>query len=290
MQVCTIVCGNTASIASGKPFSPSQQMMNASATPRFLSSVITFSQNFAPSVVSIHMPQHFLLALEADAQRQVHVLVLHLPLLADLQHDRVQVDHRPDRIQRPACHFVTSSTTASVTAEISDGEISVPYSSDSAPGSRAPSSRARTSTGSCRRTRRSAAGASSPAAARTSRPIARHLDRDLPCSVISVFGARSVARVPPSAPFRLAGLVAQVLGQLALRALAPPAPGQLLQQPLRARSGPRASRTPPAARPIAPCGSSASWCPFLSGKRLPPSTARRLHEIRYRPTSLRGLL
>src|SRR5664279_4286670 len=40
MQVCTIVCGNTALIASGKPFRPSTTAMSTSSTPRFFSSFI----------------------------------------------------------------------------------------------------------------------------------------------------------------------------------------------------------------------------------------------------------
>jgi hypothetical protein len=50
MQVCTIVAGNTASIASGNPLSPSTQAIRMSLTPRCLSSERTCIQNFAPSV------------------------------------------------------------------------------------------------------------------------------------------------------------------------------------------------------------------------------------------------
>jgi len=46
---CTQACGKTASIASGKPFSPSTQQTKTSWTPRCLSSVSTASQNLAPS-------------------------------------------------------------------------------------------------------------------------------------------------------------------------------------------------------------------------------------------------
>ena len=49
MQVWTWACGNTAVIASGKPFRPSTTAMSTSSTPRFLSSVMTLSQNFAPA-------------------------------------------------------------------------------------------------------------------------------------------------------------------------------------------------------------------------------------------------
>ena len=45
-----------ASMASGKSFRPSTTAIRMSPTPRFLSSFITLSQNFAPSVFSIHKP------------------------------------------------------------------------------------------------------------------------------------------------------------------------------------------------------------------------------------------
>jgi hypothetical protein len=48
MHVCTVVCGNAASIASARPFSPSTTAMRMSLTPRLRSSLKTFSQNFAP--------------------------------------------------------------------------------------------------------------------------------------------------------------------------------------------------------------------------------------------------
>lgn len=56
MHSCTVVCGNTASIASGNPFSPSTQAMKMSCTPRLRSSVTTCSQNLAPSVWASHTP------------------------------------------------------------------------------------------------------------------------------------------------------------------------------------------------------------------------------------------
>src|SRR3954452_4395093 len=53
MQVWTMASGKTAVIASGKPFRPSTTAISTSSTPRFLSSVMTRSQNLAPSVCSI---------------------------------------------------------------------------------------------------------------------------------------------------------------------------------------------------------------------------------------------
>ncbi len=57
MQVCTTVYGNAAVMASGKPFRPSTTAIRMSAIPRFLSSFITRSENFAPSTCSIQSPR-----------------------------------------------------------------------------------------------------------------------------------------------------------------------------------------------------------------------------------------
>ena len=56
MQVCTVVSGQVASIASGSPLSPSQQAIRTSRTPRFDSSAQTQAQNFAPSVFCTQIP------------------------------------------------------------------------------------------------------------------------------------------------------------------------------------------------------------------------------------------
>src|SRR4051812_44552642 len=45
MQVCTVACGKTAVIASGKPFRPSTTATSTSSTPRFFSSFMMRSQN-----------------------------------------------------------------------------------------------------------------------------------------------------------------------------------------------------------------------------------------------------
>ena len=50
--------GQVVSIASGRPFKPSQTTMHTSPVPRFLISVRTCSQNFAPSPpVPIQIPR-----------------------------------------------------------------------------------------------------------------------------------------------------------------------------------------------------------------------------------------
>jgi hypothetical protein len=57
IQVWTTARGNTEVMASGKPLSPSTTAIKMSWVPRLRSSVITRSQNFAPSVCSIQSPR-----------------------------------------------------------------------------------------------------------------------------------------------------------------------------------------------------------------------------------------
>src|SRR5262245_17916743 len=45
-------------------------------------------------------PEHFLLALDVDAEREIDVLVLHHALVADLHHHRVEVNDRAPRLER----------------------------------------------------------------------------------------------------------------------------------------------------------------------------------------------
>src|ERR1700712_1752402 len=57
-HVCTMVSGHVVVTASGRPFRPSHTTMQTSWTPRFLISVSTDSQNFAPSPPSpAHSPR-----------------------------------------------------------------------------------------------------------------------------------------------------------------------------------------------------------------------------------------
>ena len=72
-----------------------------SPTPRVLSSFITLSQNLAPLDLLDPEPQHLLLALAGDRQRQVDRLVPDQSLVADLDPERVEEHNRIDRIQRP---------------------------------------------------------------------------------------------------------------------------------------------------------------------------------------------
>src|SRR4051794_29221780 len=95
MQVWTVASGKTAVIASGKPFRPSITAISTSSTPRFLSSLMTRSQNLAPSVCSIHSG-----AIGPNPERHVHGLVADQGLLADLHPQRVKEDQRVDRLER----------------------------------------------------------------------------------------------------------------------------------------------------------------------------------------------
>lgn len=49
MHAWVIACGHTVAIASGRPFRPSQTTRHTSAVPRFLISLSTRIQYFAPS-------------------------------------------------------------------------------------------------------------------------------------------------------------------------------------------------------------------------------------------------
>src|SRR5437588_5380822 len=70
MQVCTNVLGNTASMASGKPFKPYVQITNASFIPRFFRFISTDIQYLAPSLPFAHSPNTDLNEAEAaDASR-----------------------------------------------------------------------------------------------------------------------------------------------------------------------------------------------------------------------------
>lgn len=100
MQVWTMVCGNTAAIASGKPLRPSTTAIRTPPTPRVLSS---FPE---PELGALGLldPQaeHLLFALAVEGQCDIDGLVAHQPLVADLDPQRVEENHRIHRIERPA--------------------------------------------------------------------------------------------------------------------------------------------------------------------------------------------
>ena len=101
MQACTVASCQTVVTDSGRPLSPSQTTMQTSSTPRFLISVRTPSQNFAPfRAVAGPQPEDVAFAVDADPNRDIDGSVGDLPV-ADLHHDRVDEDHRIDPVQRP---------------------------------------------------------------------------------------------------------------------------------------------------------------------------------------------
>jgi hypothetical protein len=81
--------GKTASIASRKPFRPSTTAIRMSPTPRFLSTFITLSQNFAPSVFSIHNIRRYATATRTRRRRSTRKRCRHvrqLPPANSLNH------------------------------------------------------------------------------------------------------------------------------------------------------------------------------------------------------------
>src|SRR6266487_7081669 len=109
MHVWTVVFGKIASIASGRPVSPSTQASRRSWTPRCLSSLRTCIQDFAPSASWNHMPSTSRSPSTVTAEREVAGAPLHRPSLTDLQHQRIQEDDRVDVVERallPLAHVV----------------------------------------------------------------------------------------------------------------------------------------------------------------------------------------
>ena len=101
MHCCTTVSSHTVVIASGRPLSPSQTAMHTSATPRFFSSVSTLQPELrALAAVAGPQPQDVAFPGHGDPDGHVDRFVPDLPV-ADLDHDRVDEDHRVDRVQRP---------------------------------------------------------------------------------------------------------------------------------------------------------------------------------------------
>src|SRR5215510_5568778 len=100
MHNCTSVLGKTVSMASGKPLSPSTQAMKMSCTPRFFSSVITCSQNLAPSVCATHKPRTSFKPLSFTPNRHIDRFVAHVRSIANFELQRIQIDKGVDFFQR----------------------------------------------------------------------------------------------------------------------------------------------------------------------------------------------
>ena len=102
MQVCTIVSGQIASIASGKPFRPSTQQTSTSS----IAAVLQLGQDRQPLLGALAFrdpkAEDVLDAEVVDPDREVGVVVLHAALVADLDHERVHPDDRIEPLERPA--------------------------------------------------------------------------------------------------------------------------------------------------------------------------------------------
>src|SRR3712207_5212281 len=102
MQAWTWALGNTAAIASGKPFGPSTTAMRMSCTPRSRSSFMTRSQNLAPSLRSIHRPSTSLAPSgRTPGATWTALLVAHRALVAHLHAERVEEDQGVRGLERP---------------------------------------------------------------------------------------------------------------------------------------------------------------------------------------------
>src|SRR5690606_23495480 len=108
MQVCTTASSHTVLIASGKPFNPSQTTMHTSATPRFLISVSTASQELrAFPAVAGPQPQDVAFTVDGHPDRDVDRSVGDLTV-ADLDVDGVDEHHRIHPTEGPALPLKSS--------------------------------------------------------------------------------------------------------------------------------------------------------------------------------------
>src|SRR5713226_9564378 len=105
MQVCTVVSGNTTPIASGNPLSPSTTAISTSLTPRVLTRGSSPRAELGALGLLDPQPQHLFLAVAVEGEGNVDRLVAHQPLVADLDPQRIEENHRINRIERPALPF-----------------------------------------------------------------------------------------------------------------------------------------------------------------------------------------
>src|SRR5438309_7565734 len=104
VQVCTVVRGQVASIASGNPVRPSQQTISTSRTPRLRSSAQTPAQNLAPSVGCTQIPSTCLTPSRSTPTAMWAALLRTCQMrvaVADPDHEGIHVDDRVDLVQRP---------------------------------------------------------------------------------------------------------------------------------------------------------------------------------------------
>jgi hypothetical protein len=100
-EVCAMVCGQVAAIASPNPVSPSTQAISTSLTPRLASSAHTPAQKLGLDPDAQDVTD----TVDVDADGNVSGLVADLMTVANLDHQGVEVDDRVDRVQGPALPF-----------------------------------------------------------------------------------------------------------------------------------------------------------------------------------------
>ena len=101
MQVCTVVAGKTASIASGNPFNPSTHAIRISLTPPLLEVCENLHPELRALVGLEPHAEHFELAVHPDRQSQITSAPLHAPAVTDLQDHAVKEHDGVDVLQRP---------------------------------------------------------------------------------------------------------------------------------------------------------------------------------------------
>src|SRR3954452_9402926 len=92
MQVCTMASGNTAVIASGKPFRPSTTAISTSSTPPVLELAHDAQPEFGALGLLDPQPQDLLGAVGPNPECHVDRLVADQGLLADLHPQGVKED------------------------------------------------------------------------------------------------------------------------------------------------------------------------------------------------------
>ena len=101
VQVATVAAGRVALMASGNPVRPSQQTMSTSRTPRLRS----WSAHPGPEFRALGClhpdPEYVFDPVEIHPDGEVRGSVADLVAVADLHHQRIQVDDRVDLLQRP---------------------------------------------------------------------------------------------------------------------------------------------------------------------------------------------
>lgn len=129
MHNWTRVCGNTVSIASGSPASPSRHPMKQSCMPRLCNCVKTESQKRAPSFSDIHIPSNsFCPSIVTPNARETALLVTRHGSHARITHETIHVQDGVQWLSRAILRtLVRASMTSSVTFEINVGETSTPY-------------------------------------------------------------------------------------------------------------------------------------------------------------------